>query len=120
LLLEAFEIPESFKDSFVVAHSGIAVHHGLEATLRKLKKNQVKSDYMRAYTKTLIRKCPVCQKMGLTKDPKAPSLYHTSTDHPMSRLNIDNIGPFLKDEAGYEHILVIIDTAQPCMYFRCS
>jgi len=110
LLLEAFEIPESFKDSFVEAHSGIAGHHGLEATLRKLKKNQVKSDYMRAYTKTLIRKCPVCQKMGLTKDPKAPSLYHTSTDHPMSRLNIDTIGPFPKDEAGYEHILVIIDT----------
>jgi transposase InsO family protein len=106
----AFEISQEFKTAFKQVHNAVAGHNGVEKTLERLKKMKVKEDHMRSMVRTLIRQCTHCQLAGLQRDTTTPELFHTSTTHPMARLNIDTIGPFKKDDRGMEYILVIIDT----------
>jgi transposase InsO family protein len=114
MLLDAFEIPTTVSDAFQEIHNATVGHLGVDKTVTRLKEKLaekgLKVEYLRSMVRTLIRKCPMCQKQARTKDPSKANFFHTSTTHPMTRLNIDTIGPFPKDSLGCEYILVIIDT----------
>jgi transposase InsO family protein len=110
MLLDAFEISHEFKATFKNVHNSIAGHFGVEKTMSRLRELNVKEPHMRSMVRTLIRQCTHCQLAGLQRDTTKADLFHTSTTHPMARLNVDTIGPFKKDDKGNEYILVIIDT----------
>jgi transposase InsO family protein len=111
MLLDEFVIPPEVKKAFHHVHNASAGHMGLEKTMERMKEmGFAQVPYLRNMVRTMIQTCDVCQKQSRTKPKYSTSLFHTTTDRPMQRINIDTIGPFPEDIYGFKHILVIIDT----------
>ena len=87
-------------------HNSMVGHYGLSRTMKRLKANQHKWEFMENHVRYFIDFCPQCQKMSMIKIPIHAHPFTTSSYYPMECLNIDFVGPF--PDGG--HILVIIDT----------
>ena len=87
-------------------HNSMVGHFGLARTMKRLKANQHKWEFMENHVRYFIDFCPQCQKMSMIKIPIHAHPFTTSSYYPMECLNIDFVGPF--PDGG--HILVIIDT----------
>ena len=90
-------------------HNSLRGHHGFERTLEIVKREQGSWKYMRQHIKDFIEHCPLCQKLKDIKSVIISTPFTTATYFPMSRINMDTIGPLPKDESGNEYILVMID-----------
>ena len=79
-------------------------------TIRKLDLVNAAWKNRRSHVKEFIRRCPICQKLKITKEKQFIPPYTLSADGPMKRINVDSLGPFKEDEDGYCYVLAIIDT----------
>ena len=87
-------------------HNSMVGHFGLARTLKRLKANQHKWEFMDNHVRYFIDFCPQCQKMSMIKIPIHAHPITTSSYYPTECLNIDFVCPF--PDGG--HILVVIDT----------
>ena len=87
-------------------HNSMVGHFGLARTMKRLKANQHKWEFMENHVRYFIDFCPQCQKMSMIKILIHAHPFTTSPFYPMECLNIDFVGLF--PDGG--HILVIIDT----------
>ena len=102
-------LPDDAYDKIKRVHNAVAGHAGVERTMNRLAEQKVAWKYMRTHVRTFIKSCPCCQKMSVLKAPIHAYPFTTSTYEPMTRLNIDFVGPFdTKTSTGY--ILTIVDT----------
>ena len=101
-----FIIPDEAHDKIIMVHNSLVGHAGVERCLKRLVKSKQSWKYMREHVRAFIKACACCQKMSALKIPIHGHPFTTSTYQPMSRLNIDFVGPF--EDGGY--ILNIIDT----------
>lgn len=85
-------------------------HHGVERTLLKLVRAGHKWQYMREHIRLFIKKCPCCQKTSTLSIPIKTTPFVVATDEPMSKINVDSIGPLPVDENGNQYVLTVIDT----------
>ena len=90
-------------------HNGYVGHHGVERTLLKLRSNKLEWPGMRRHVRRFISTCPQCQLANIIKPVIETPPFTTATYKPMSRINIDSIGPLPADSRGNKHVLVIID-----------
>jgi transposase InsO family protein len=90
-------------------HNSYTGHHGMARTLRKLQTNGLYWPDMRRHVRRFVSTCPQCQLMSSIKEVIHTTPFTTSTYRPMSRINIDSIGPLPPDEYGNAYILVMID-----------
>ena len=96
-------------DKIMRVHNSLRGHHGFERTLDIVRREQGEWKYMRQHVKDFIEHCPLCQKLKDIKSVIVSTPFTTATYSPMSRINMDTIGPLPKDEEGNEYILVMID-----------
>ena len=92
--------------SIASVHNSVVGHYGLARTMKRLRADQHKWEFMENHVRYFIDFCPQCQKMSMIKIPIHAHPFTTSSYYPMECLNIDFVGPF--PDGG--HILVIIDT----------
>jgi len=104
------DIPEQAYERLQQVHNAVAGHHGLEKTLSKLRKQGFTWKYMRPHAKKFIQECDCCQKMNHREFEVTTKPYTTGGYLPFERVNVDCIGPFVEDENGYTHAVVIEDT----------
>ncbi len=92
-------------------HNGIRGHHGLERTVDLLRKEHQGRvwPYMRRHVRSFIDHCPFCQKMRNIQSVIQTRPFTTASYQPMSRINVDTIGPLPEDEQGNCYIIVFID-----------
>lgn len=90
-------------------HNSTVGHHGVERTLQKLVQQRQEWPHMREHVRKFIRECPCCQLMNQIRIPIRTHPFTTASYAPMECLNVDTIGPVLKDDFGNEYILVVID-----------
>ena len=107
-LTEKIEIPKQLYHEIGRVHNSLVGHRGLERTLDALKQKNIQQKYFRKYIQEFIRKCPCCQKFSQIKPLSETFPFTTTTRTPMSRLNIDTMGPFPSCE-GFQYILVVVD-----------
>ena len=97
---------------------GIAGHGAVEIALRRLYKridenpkfeNFKTWENMRYDVRTLIRKCPCCQKMAKLKIPIQTRPFTTSAYGIWDCIAIDTIGPLPESPLGHKYILTVID-----------
>ena len=105
-LIDFAAIPANHVEFLSQCHNSIIGHGGADRTLANLK--QLGQDWPTIKTdiKNYIATCPVCQKLNVTRKTTHAHPFVTSTNRPMSILNIDFVGPFPTKE----YILVVIDT----------
>ena len=90
-------------------HNSTVGHFGVDKTLEALIKDNKKWPRMRKDIRQFIHQCPLCQKLRETHLAIKTRPFTTAAYTPMEVLNIDTIGPLASDNAGNEHILVVID-----------
>ena len=108
--LDELEIPFEVKNAFDKVHNSSVGHMGLDKTMERIKQLKITHPYLRNIVRTLLRSCDICQKQSRVKNTFDTTIFTSSSDHPMQRINMDTIGPFPKDKYGYKFILTIIDT----------
>jgi len=92
-------------------HNDFVGHHGIAATVRRLRAADQYWPTMRSDTCNFIQTCPVCQKFW-SHLPKPSLAAHTlDVYEPFQCLASDWMGPFPIDEYGNEYIHVIVDAA---------
>lgn len=95
------------------AHGAISGHHGVQATLRKLKEMGMSWGRVKEDVTDYIRTCGICQK-ARTQQPTTTAPIKTTIVHePLDSLAIDTAGPFPEDAEGYKYVLVMV-----CMMTR--
>jgi hypothetical protein len=104
------DIPDHAYEILKKVHNAIVGHHGLEKTMDKLRKQGHDWKYMRPHAKKFIQECDCCQKMSYRDFAVTTAPYTTGGFLPFERVNVDCIGPFVEDENGYTHAVVIEDT----------
>ena len=105
VILGSFTIPQNEYKMISQVHNSVAGHKGVDDTVRKLLKANLRFPYMRAKVKKFLKECPVCQKMSASKVTNNAAPFTSSSYSIMESLNIDFIGPF--PDKGY--VLTIID-----------
>ena len=91
-------------------HSSTVGHFGSDTTLKRLRSRGVSWPGMEEDVRFFVQACPTCQKLS-DQRPQVTSPYFTNFSYaPMTRLNVDTIGPFTPDSAGNAYVIVIIDT----------
>ena len=112
LLLENEEKPRTPEEiskiinEFHNTHTG---HHGINSTIRMLKRKGFEWPNMKEHIKNHIERCATCQKIRLRHSNTETSLTPRSASYPYEQLEMDYIGPFPEDDFGNTYILVIID-----------
>lgn len=101
--MNAYDVLKAF-------HNATIGHLGVDATMRRLKDRQVSWTGMEDDVRAFIRYCPTCQKTSDDSHAIQSAHYSTSSSQPMTRLNIDTIGPLPIDKEGYTYVIVVIDT----------
>ena len=89
-------------------HNSIVGHHGVNATIRRLRSTNEMFPHCHRYVRQYIQHCPVCQK---SRSTLADLPVVTSTEHfsePFARVQIDTLGPFPEDSYGFAYIEAII------------
>ncbi len=110
-LLDEFHIPEEYFEKIKRVHNEVVGHHGVEATLVKLEKNNESWMYMRKHVQQFIKNCPLCQKINMNKIITNTKPFTVARYEPMECLNIDYIGPLKSNQDGshYGYVLNVID-----------
>ena len=102
-------IPHNIYRMIGKCHNTRVGHHGVQRTLEKLHSMNFKVKHLPHFVKLFVKRCPACQKMSEIKPIIETIPFTTASTSPMTKINMDTIGPLPKTEEGYEHILVIID-----------
>jgi hypothetical protein len=90
-------------------HNTYIGHHGINSTVRMLKRKGFECPKMNEYVKDHIERCATCQKIRLRHSNTEASSSPRSASYPYEQLEMDFIGPFPDDAFGNKYILVIID-----------
>lgn len=91
-------------------HCATVGHFGIEATIQRIKGRGISWPRMEEDVRAFVLRCPTCQKLSERHYPISSTHYSTSSYSPMTRLNVDAIGPFPTDTFGNAYIVVVIDT----------
>ena len=91
-------------------HNSVSGHHGVESTLKTMRRHNENWKHMARDVKRFIRQCPTCQKNRTIPFNGITEAFTLSTyDGPMRHLSMDIVGPFPEDIDGNQHVLVMID-----------
>ena len=75
------------------AHNAVSGHSGVQKTIDRLQKLNLKWSGMRKDVSTFVNNCPCCQKMNTIK-PLIHTIPFTLAHYsPMNRICVDAIGP---------------------------
>ena len=105
-IIPKIQLTDQQNQAISSVHNSMVGHYGLARTMKRLKANHHKWEFMESHVRYFIDFCPQCQKMSMIKIPIHAHPFTTSSYYPMECLNIDFVGPF--PDGGY--IFVIIDT----------
>lgn len=89
-------------------HNSLSGHHGIHATVAKMKRRGLVWSTIARDVYDFIRMCPACQKIRLTGNPTVISTTPRHSTYPFEVLEIDFLGPFPPDRHDCYYILVII------------
>lgn len=95
-------------DILCKVHNDVVGHLGINATLCKLRDQNVSWNTMKDDVVYFISHCPVCQKNRLRAKKVIPELLTTERYEPFETVAVDTIGPLPEDENGNKYIVVFI------------
>lgn len=99
--------------AFDQVHNAMTGHLGIEATVKKIGKLGLCSEYppksILKRVQERIKSCAWCQKDRAKAPETLEELKVTSTNEPFQHISVDTIGPLPVDEEGNEYIVVVID-----------
>lgn len=96
------------EDAMQRAHNDVAGHHGVAATVSKLKRMGFRWRGMWREVRRFVDSCPTCQKtMPRVVAPAPPAT--TVVDQPFEVVALDTIGPLPEDESGNRYLIVLVD-----------
>jgi len=108
---ECTRVPDNVYTEIQKVHNAYAGHHGVERTLKMIRKNGFNEKYLREYVRLFIKQCDVCQKFSERPVAITAQKYTTVGKlKPFDCINIDTIGPFPADKYGRTYCVVIVDT----------
>ena len=102
-------LPKKIFKKIQQAHNAITGHSGVQKTIDRLQKLNLKWSGMRKDVSTFVNNCPCCQKMNTIKPLIHTIPFTLSHYRPMNRICVDAIGPIDIDNQNIKHIFVIID-----------
>jgi transposase InsO family protein len=103
-------IADEHQNWFASVHNCWMGHRGSAATLDLLQQRNLVWDTMKQDVRTLILRCPVCQKLSVRRLDYHTHPFTTSTYQPHSRINIDTLVLNQPDKQGNIALIVVIDT----------
>lgn len=111
ILKQKHNIPNDIHKCIGSVHNSTVGHHGVQRTINKLIKNDIKVDKeLKEYIEIFIKKCPICQKNSQINPIINTIPFSINSDEPMFKVSVDTIGPLPISKLGNKHILVIVDS----------
>ena len=108
-----FTIPPEAYQFIMDAHNDMVGHHGVEATMHLLDKQERNWPFRREQVRRFIRDCAFCQKNTYTSHEVQIPRYVAGRYQPMERLAIDTMhlpgGEKFKEGEGNTYVVAIID-----------
>jgi hypothetical protein len=103
------KIPRKLWNTIKTCHNSMVGHCGIERTVQKVLASEHSWPHLRDHVKKFIQRCPCCQKMSVLKIPIHTHPFTLSKYQLGECVYIDYIEKLLPDEAGNDHIIVMID-----------